>query len=102
VRRRQGRPGKNLSGQGASSGQPPLQIVWRMPHRRDAGQMIRQVRHVSAASQTGIMDSAGLVNGGQVRTATTKAYILPRAARTAATESAATVHETGPKVGYSG
>ena len=39
------------------------QIVWRMPHLRGAGPIIKQVRNVTANSPTDISASGGLVNG---------------------------------------
>jgi hypothetical protein len=38
------------------------QIVWRMPHLRGAGPLIKQVRHVTAAPPTGITGADRLVN----------------------------------------
>lgn len=40
------------------------QIVWRMPHLRGAGPMVKQVRHVTAEAMTEVSGSNGLINGG--------------------------------------
>lgn len=40
------------------------QIVWRMPHLRGAGPLIKQVRNVTAASTTETMHSGKSVDGG--------------------------------------
>jgi hypothetical protein len=39
------------------------QIVWRMPHMRGVGPMIKQLRHVTTASPDEIMASDGSANG---------------------------------------
>ncbi|ODM43031.1 hypothetical protein A9O63_14340 [Cereibacter johrii] len=40
------------------------QIVWRMPHLRGAGPMIKQVRHLTAEAVTDTDDTSDLTNGG--------------------------------------